>query len=83
MNPTQHFWANDLLSDQAQNQVYYLKTKCLVVCRLLSMVMVTVNRFIPLITELQEAMKSRFVSFGETDHLNWISFLKIGQQKIG
>ena len=37
----------------------------------------TVGQFTGLITELQEAMETRFAESGDTDHLNWIGFLNL------
>lgn len=37
----------------------------------------TIVRFSGVITELQDAMKSRFACSGDTDHLNWIGFVNL------
>jgi hypothetical protein len=35
------------------------------------------KRFIPIVNDLLEALKSRFTAAGNIEHLNWIGFLNL------
>jgi hypothetical protein len=37
----------------------------------------TFERFIPIVDDLLEALKSRFTAAGNIEHLNWIGFLNL------